>query len=70
MSHWRDYQKLVVFTYLSYSASDTFYTSFNKTVNVPMIPFIGFFKAGYSPKLDCQGAELLFEVHIVLIFIL
>ncbi len=62
MSHWKDYQKLVVYTYLTYSASAPFYVSVNKTVNIPMIPQIGYFKAGYLPKLDCQGAELLFEV--------
>lgn len=62
MSHWKDYQKLVVYTYLSYSSSAPFYSSLNKTVNIPMIPLIGYFKAGYIPVLDCEGAELLFEV--------
>ncbi|XP_065212297.1 serpin B13-like [Planococcus citri] len=61
MSHWRDYQKLVVFTYLSYSSSEPFYSHMNKTINVPMIPLIGYFKAGYLPKLESNGAELLFE---------
>lgn len=61
MSHWKDYQKLVVYTYLSYSSSAPFYSSLNKTVNIPMIPLIGYFKAGYIPVLDCEGAELLFE---------
>ncbi|XKL60736.1 hypothetical protein PGB90_007793 [Kerria lacca] len=61
MSHWKDFQKLVVYTYLSYSASAPFYGAMNKTTNIPMIPLIGYFKAGYLSKLDCEGAELLFE---------
>lgn len=69
MSHWKDFQKLVVYTYLSYSASAPFYGAMNKTTNIPMIPLIGYFKAGYLSKLDCEGAELLFEVRKNYIFI-
>lgn len=60
MSHWKDYTKLSVYTYLSHKPSHAF-LSHGKSYNVPMIPYVGFIHAGYNPKIGSTVAQLLFE---------
>lgn len=62
ISHWKDYQKLATYTYLSYQPSAPFTKSDGSIVYVPMIPQTGMFKIGYVPQLKCLAAELMFEV--------
>ncbi|XP_018911429.2 serpin I2 isoform X2 [Bemisia tabaci] len=58
VSHWLDYQKLAVYTYLSHNPASLFYLSPNVTVRVPMIPQIGAFRGGYVPQIRSYVAEL------------
>lgn len=46
MSHWRDYEKLAVYTFLSHQSLMPFYRRNNATVHVPMIPQVGIFRSG------------------------
>lgn len=61
MSHWKDYQKLAVYTYLSYSPAAPFLSSLENTTFAPMIPLVGIYRSGRIDRLSCQGVELLFE---------
>ncbi|KAI5699467.1 hypothetical protein M8J76_009356 [Diaphorina citri] len=60
MSHWKDFSKLSVYTYLSHKPSHAF-ISRGKTYNVPMIPYVGFIHAGYNVKIRSTVAQLFFE---------
>lgn len=62
ISHWKNYQKLATYTYLSYKPSMPFTKSDGSIIYVPMIPQIGMFKIGYVPQLKCLASELIFEV--------
>jgi hypothetical protein len=62
MSHWKDFSKLSVYTYLSHKPSHAF-ISRGKTYNVPMIPYVGFIHAGYNVKIRSTVAQLFFEVR-------
>lgn len=62
ISHWKDYQKLATYTYLSYQPSAPFTKADGSIVHVPMIPQTGMLKIGYVPQLKCLAAELMFEV--------
>lgn len=62
ISHWKDYQKLAPYTYISYQSSAPFTRADGSIVHVPMIPQTGSFKIGYVPQLKCLAAELIFEV--------
>ncbi|XP_014248924.1 serine protease inhibitor 3/4-like [Cimex lectularius] len=61
MSHWKDFDKLAVYTYLTHQPSVPFMTPYGDVVNVPMVPQVGLFKAGYHPKLNSQIVELPLE---------
>lgn len=66
MSHWKDYEKLAVYTYLSHQPAAPFMTSNGSVLHVPMIPQIGTFRAGYLPKLNSQAVELPLSVSIII----
>ncbi|KAE9532038.1 hypothetical protein AGLY_010240 [Aphis glycines] len=70
ISHWKDYQKLATYTYLSYQPSAPFTKSDGSVVYVPMIPQTGMFKIGYVPQLKCLAAELMFETDKVSMLIM
>ncbi|CAH1737063.1 serpin B5-like [Aphis gossypii] len=70
ISHWKDYQKLATYTYLSYQPSAPFTKSDGSIVYVPMIPQTGMFKIGYVPQLKCLAAELMFETDKVSMLIM
>ncbi|KAL1454862.1 hypothetical protein WDU94_008993 [Cyamophila willieti] len=60
MSHWKDFSKLSVYTYLSHKPSHPF-RSHGKSYNVPMIPYVGYIHAGYNAKIGSTVAQLFFE---------
>lgn len=62
MSHWKDFDKLAVYTYLTHQPSSPFITYNGTNVEVPMIPQVGLFRAGYINKLSSQAVELILEV--------
>lgn len=64
ISHWKNYQKLATYTYVSYKSSEPFTKADGSIVRVPMIPQIGMFKIGHVLQLKCLAAELVFEVGI------
>ncbi|VVC43312.1 Serpin domain,Serpin, conserved site [Cinara cedri] len=70
ISHWKDYQKLATYTYLSYQSSAPFTRADGSIVYVPMIPQTGMFKIGYVPQLKCLAAELMFETDKVSMLIM
>jgi serine protease inhibitor len=70
ISHWKDYQKLATYTYLSYQSSAPFTRADGSIVHVPMIPQTGSFKIGYVPQLKCLAAELMFETDKVSMLIM
>jgi hypothetical protein len=63
MSHWKDFHKLAVYTYLSHQSAAPFTTSSGEVMQVPMIPQVGTFRAGVIPQLNSQAVELLLEVY-------
>ncbi|XP_050425941.1 serpin A9-like [Adelges cooleyi] len=70
ISHWKDYQKLATYTYVSYLSSAPFTTANGSTIHVPMIPQVGRYKIGYVPQLKCLAAELMFETTKVSMLIM
>lgn len=46
MSHWKDYEKLAVYTFLSHRPMIPFRKRNGSTVSVPMIPQVGALKIG------------------------
>jgi len=68
ISHWKDYQKLAPYTYLSYQSSAPFTRADSSIVHVPMIPQTGSFKIGNVPQLKCLAAEFMFEVIYLFIY--
>lgn len=70
ISHWKDYQKLATYTYLTYQPSAPFTKADGSIVHVPMIPQTGMFKIGYVPQLKCLAAELMFETDKVSMLIM
>ncbi|XP_022197119.1 serpin B10 isoform X2 [Nilaparvata lugens] len=61
MSHWKDYHKLAVYTYLSHQPASPFQASRGRSIEVPMIPQVGVLRAGEFPRLNAHGVELLME---------
>ncbi|XP_066996136.2 serpin B8 [Anabrus simplex] len=70
MSHWKDYQRLGVFTFLSHQAAAAFHRTPTQSVTVPMIPQVGVFRSGRVDHLNCQAIELLLEVGSVNLLLL
>lgn len=46
MAHWKDFEKLAVYTFLSHQALRPFTRRDGVSIPVPMIPQVGVFKAG------------------------
>lgn len=70
LSHWKDFDRLGVFTYLSQQAAAPFQRSgrVDDVVDVPMIPQVGMFRAGKVASLGCQALELPLEVGLRVTF--
>ncbi|XP_054271468.1 serpin I2 isoform X2 [Macrosteles quadrilineatus] len=70
MSHWKDYQRLAVYTYLSHEAAAPFTLLSGATVQVPMVPQVGVFRRGRLNRLNCLAVQLPLEsrrVHLILL---
>jgi len=70
MSHWRDYSKLAVYTYLSHEAAAPFLLPSGETVPVPLVPQVGAFRTGRLHRLNCLAVQLPLEsrrVHLILL---
>ncbi|XP_075228210.1 serpin B10-like [Lycorma delicatula] len=70
MSHWKDYHKLAVYTYLSHQPATQFQAPHGRSVEVPMIPQVGVLRAGEIPRLNAQAVELLMEANHVSLLLL
>ncbi|GLG99281.1 Putative serine protease 61 [Gryllus bimaculatus] len=70
MSHWRDYQRLGVFTFLSHRGAAPFHRAPGDAVAVPMIPQVGVFRSGRLDHLACSAVELQLEVGAVNLLLL
>lgn len=70
MSHWKDYHKLAVYTYLSHQAAAPFSLSGGGTVHVPMIPQVGVFRIGRLHRLNCIAVQLPLETRRVYLVLL
>jgi hypothetical protein len=62
MSHWKDYDRLAAFSFLSHEASAPFQRTPTDTVLVPMVPQVGEFRAGRISQLNAHAVELPLEV--------
>lgn len=69
MSHWKDFHKLAVYTYLSHEAASPFTTATGAITLVPFIPQVGVFRAGHLPNLLSHVVQLPLQVFSTLIFI-
>lgn len=70
MSHWRDYQRLAVYTYLSHESAAPFTLPSGATVQVPMVPQVGVFRRGRLHRLNCLAVQIPLEsrrVHMILL---
>lgn len=65
MSHWKDYDRLAAFSFLSHEASAPFQRTPTDTVRVPMVPQVGEFRAGRISQLNAHAVEIPLEVGMV-----
>ncbi|XP_014275352.1 leukocyte elastase inhibitor [Halyomorpha halys] len=70
MSHWKDFDKLAVYTYLTHHPSAPFLSEKGVTIEVPMIPQVGTYRAGYIKRLKSQAVELHLETKRATLFLL
>lgn len=68
MSHWKDFDKLAVYTYLTHHPAAPFISEKGITIEVPMIPQVGTYRAGYINRLKSQAVEIHLEVKNGLFF--
>lgn len=64
LSHWKDYEALVVFVFLQHKDRALFFVTDDEYVIVPMVPQIGVFRHGRVHELNCTAVELLLKVRI------
>jgi hypothetical protein len=62
MSHWKDYDRLAAFSFLSHEAAAPFQRTPTDTVLVPMVPQVGQFRAGRVSQLNAHAVELPLQV--------
>lgn len=62
ISHWKDYDQLAAFSFLSHQAAAPFHRTSTDTVLVPMVPQVGEFRAGRVHQLNADAVELPLQV--------
>jgi hypothetical protein len=62
MSHWKDYDKLAAFSFLSSQTAAPFHRTSTDTIHVPMVPQVGQFRAGRVHQLNAHAVELPLQV--------
>jgi hypothetical protein len=55
MSHWKDYDQLAAFSFLSHQTAAPFHRTSTDTIAVPMVPQAGQFRAGRVHQLNEIG---------------
>ncbi|KDR16748.1 leukocyte elastase inhibitor A-like [Zootermopsis nevadensis] len=70
MSHWKDYDRLAAFSFLSHEPAAPFQRTPTDTIPVPMVPQVGDFRAGRIHQLNAHGVELPLEVGSVSLLLL
>jgi hypothetical protein len=64
MSHWKDYDRLAAFSFLSHEPAAPFQRTPTDTIPVPMVPQVGEFRAGRVHQLNAHAVELPLEVGL------
>ena len=62
MSHWKDYDKLAAFSFISHQTAAPFHRTSTDTIAVPMVPQVGEFRAGRVHQLNAHAVELPLQV--------
>jgi hypothetical protein len=62
MSHWKDYDQLAAFSFLSHQTAAPFHRTSTDTIAVPMVPQAGQFRAGRVHQLNAHAVELPLQV--------
>ncbi|KAJ4444246.1 hypothetical protein ANN_06037 [Periplaneta americana] len=70
MSHWKDYDRLAAFSFLSHESAAPFHRTPTETIPVPMVPQVGVFRAGRVQQLNANAIELPLEVETVTLLLL
>uniref|UniRef100_A0A1V1FVF5 Putative serine protease 61 n=1 Tax=Reticulitermes speratus TaxID=60591 RepID=A0A1V1FVF5_9NEOP len=70
MSHWKDYDQLAAFSFLSHETAAPFHRTSTDTIPVPMVPQVGEFRAGRVHQLNAHAVELPLQVGTVTLLLL
>ena len=62
MSHWKDYDQLAAFSFLSHETAAPFHRTSTDAIPVPMVPQVGAFRAGRVHQLNAHAVELPLQV--------
>ena len=62
MSHWKDYDRLAAFSFLSHQTAAPFHRTSTDTIAVPMVSQAGEFRAGRVHQLNAHAVELPLQV--------
>jgi len=62
ISHWKDYDQLATFSFLSHQTAAPFHRTSTDTIPVPMVPQVGKFRAGRVHQLNAHAVELPLQV--------
>jgi hypothetical protein len=62
MSHWKDYDQLATFSFLSHQSAAPFHRTSTDTIHVPMVPQVGEFRTGRVHQLNAHAVELPLQV--------
>lgn len=70
ISHWKDYDQLAAFSFLSHQAAAPFHRTSTDAILVPMVPQVGEFRAGRVHQLSAHAVELPLQVGTVTLLLL
>ena len=62
MSHWKDYDQLAAFSFISHQTAAPFHRTSTDIIPVPMVPQVGEFRAGRVHQLNAHAVELPLQV--------
>lgn len=62
ISHWKDYDQLAAFSFLSHQTAAPFHRTSTDTIPVPMVPQVGKFRTGRVHQLNAHAVELPLQV--------